>query len=68
MDMMNNLKAAHKGSVNSVFVNLEVGVVIGVDEDSIRIWDPVKGTELHVYDANDDDSLIPGLNNIYRVV
>jgi len=66
---MNNLKVAHKGSVNSVFMNLEAKIVIGIDEDSIRIWDPVKGTELHVYDTNEEeDSLIPGLNNIYRIV
>ncbi len=63
------LKSAHMGSVNSIFVSLEAGVVIGLEEDSIRVWDTVEGIELHVYNKNDaDDSFVPGLSSIYRSV
>ena len=69
MNRQNQLKSAHMGTVNSVFVNLEAGVVIGLDEDSIRIWDPVKGVELHAYDTkNTDDVLLSAMNSMYRVV
>ena len=69
MNKPNQLKSAHMGSVNSVFVNLEAGVVIGLDEDSIRIWDPVKGVELHAYDAkNTDDVMLSAMSSMYRLV
>lgn len=69
MSRQNQLKSAHMGTVNSFFVNLDAGVVIGLDDDSIRIWDPVKGVELHAYDAKStDDVLLSSMNSIYRVV
>ncbi|NNF00036.1 MAG: hypothetical protein HKN25_13525 [Pyrinomonadaceae bacterium] len=69
MNHLSKLRSAHMGAVNSVFVNLEAGVVIGLDEDSIRIWDPVKGVELHAYDAkNTDDVIISGMTSMYRFV
>ncbi len=67
MDQLNKIKTAHMGTVNSVFVNLAAGVVIGIDEDSIRIWDPVRGIELHTYDADStDEVLISALGSMYR--
>lgn len=69
MSRQDQLKSAHMGSVNSVFVNLEAGVVIGLDEDSIRIWDPVKGVEIHVFDTkNGEDQFIPAMSSMYRFV
>ena len=57
------------GSVNSVFLNVEAGIVIGLDGDAIRVWDPVRGVELHVYESTDgDDAFVPGLSSIFRTV
>ena len=67
MTKKNGLRTAHAESVNSVFVSFDAGVVISVDEDSIRIWDPVNGTEIYQTGmSNEDDSVIPGLGSIYR--
>ena len=64
----NGFRSAHANSVNSVFVSFNAGVVISVDDDSIRIWDPVNGVELYQTDMNDsEDSVIPGLGSIYRM-
>ncbi len=67
MDRINSIKAAHMGTVNSVFFNLAAGIVIGMDDDSIRIWDPVLGIELHTYDADStDEVLLSALGSMYR--
>jgi len=69
MGQVNGIRAAHMGRVNSIFLNLEAGVVIGLEEDSIKIWDPVNGVELHVYDAQDsEDVLIPAIGSMSRIV
>ena len=68
MKSPSGLRLAHRESVNSVFVNFEAGVVISLDENSIRIWDPVNGTELFETDMDDsDNSFIPGLSGNYRL-
>ena len=69
MGNINGIKAAHMGRVNSIFVSFKAGIVIGLDDESIRIWDSVKGVELYVADLNNsDDSVIPGLGSIYQTV
>jgi len=69
MKQRNQLKSAQMGAVNSVFVNIEAGVVIGLDDDSIRIWDPVKGVELQVFDTkNGEDQILTAVGSMYRFV
>ncbi|MEZ5345445.1 MAG: hypothetical protein R2681_07820 [Pyrinomonadaceae bacterium] len=69
MEMVKGLRTAHAAAVNSLFVCFEAGLVIGLDEDTIKIWDTVKGVELNVYRSeNNDDSIVPGLNAIFRAV
>lgn len=60
------MRFAHADSVNSVFIDFDASVVISVDDDSIRLWDPVNGRELFQADAGDsEDAVIPGLGSIY---
>ncbi len=60
------IRFAHADSVNSVFIDFDASVVISVDEDSIRLWDPVNGRELFQTGAGDsEDAVIPGLGSIY---
>ena len=60
------LTTAHGETVNSVFVNFNAGVVISVDEESIRLWDPVNGTEIFETGMK-EDTVIPGLGHMYRI-
>ncbi len=69
MKIEKGLRTAHTTEVNSLFVCFEAGLVIGLDNDSIKIWDTVKGVEVKVYESkNNDDAIIPGLNSIFRAV
>lgn len=68
MKYKNEFRSAHSGSVNSVIISFNVGVVISVDEDSIRIWNPVDGTQVYQSSVNEnEDAVIPGLGSIYRM-
>lgn len=58
--MSKELITAHDESVNSVFVSLSKGIVISVDEESLRVWDPVNGIEIYQTDI-DEDTVIPEL-------
>ena len=68
MNTKNDLRSAHGETVNSVYVSFDARIVISVDDDSIRIWNPVSGTELYQTGTDsDEDSVIPGLGMMYRM-
>jgi hypothetical protein len=61
------MRSAHKDSVNSIFVSFKEGIVISIDENSIRVWDPVTGVDLYeTYTSDSEDVVIPGLGLFYR--
>ena len=63
-----SFRTAHAESVNSTIVNFDAGVVISYDDKSIRIWNPVSGTEIYQTDLNnDEDAVIPGLGLAYSM-
>ncbi len=68
MERVNGIKMADMDAVNSVFVSFETAVVISVDNDSIRIWDPVKGLEIYVADIDDsEDSVNTCFSSIFDI-
>ncbi len=68
MKSKNVFRSAHSESVNSMIVSFNAGVVISFDEDSIRIWNPVDGTQVYQSSVfEDEDAVIPGLGSIYHM-
>ncbi|NNE67015.1 MAG: hypothetical protein HKN33_10665 [Pyrinomonadaceae bacterium] len=62
-----SFRTAHTESVNSTIVNFDAGVVISFDDTSIRIWNPVSGTEVYQSEIQNEDSVIPGLGSTYNL-
>lgn len=68
MNRKNDLKSAHGESVNSMIISFNAGVVISLEDDSIRIWNPVNGIQLYESCMKDDeDAVIPGFGSFYRM-